>query len=75
MSYEAHVTDTTYCYDGSFAGFLVLRVRELRPEGDPRRGLPARGGTAEFLRHAADFLPTSSTRGGSRQGWTGLAAR
>ena len=22
MSYEAHVTDTAYCYDGSFAGFL-----------------------------------------------------
>ena len=49
MSYEAHVTDTAYCYDGSLAGLLCCEF-----ESDARKEIHA---------------------GGSRQGWTGLAAR
>ena len=36
MSYEAHVTDTAYCYDGSFAGFLCCVL-----ESYARKEIPA----------------------------------
>ena len=36
MSYEAHVTDTAYCYDGSCAGVLCRVV-----ESDTLKEIPA----------------------------------
>ncbi len=38
MSYEAHVTDTAYCYDGSFAGFLCCVFESYARTRDPRGG-------------------------------------
>ena len=60
MSYQAHVTDVAYCYDGSFAGFLCCVFEsyarreipaEVCPpeEGGSRAG--AAGRTGEGLHH------------------------
>ncbi len=37
MSYQAHVTDVAYCYDGSFAGFLCCVFESYAWQRDPRR--------------------------------------
>ena len=74
MSYEAHVTDTAYCYDGSFAGFLCCVFESYARKEIPAEVCPPEEGQLNSSARGR-FLPTSSTRGGSRQGWTGLAAR
>lgn len=74
MSYEANVTDTAYCYDGSFAGFLCCVFESYARKEIPAEVCPPEEGQLNFF-GTRQILPTSSTRGGSRQGWTGLAAR
>ena len=49
MSYEAHVTDTAYCYDGSFAGFLCCVFESYARKEIPRRSGTSRGGQATLF--------------------------
>ena len=73
MSYEAHVTDTAYCYDGSFAGFLCCVFESYARKEIPAEVCPPEEGQLNFFGTRQIF--TDEQRGGSRQGWTGLAAR
>ncbi len=73
MSYQAHVTDTAYCYDGSFAGFLCCVFESYARKEIPAEVCPPKEGLIS-LSGTRQFLPTSSTPG-AWQGWTGLGAR
>lgn len=49
MSYEAHVTDTAYCYDGSFAGFLCCVFESYARKEIPAEVCPPEEGQLNFF--------------------------
>ena len=49
MSYEAHVTDTAYCYDGSFAGFLCCVFESYARKEIPAEVCPPEDGQLNFF--------------------------
>ena len=49
MSYEAHVTDTAYCYDGSFAGFLCCVFESYARKENPAEVCPPEEGQLNFF--------------------------
>ena len=49
MSYEAHVTDVAYCYDGSFAGFLCCIFESYARHEIPTEVCPPEEGQLNFF--------------------------
>ena len=49
MSYEAYVTDTAYCYDGSFAGFLCCVFESYTRHEIPAEVCPPEEGQLNFF--------------------------
>lgn len=49
MSYEANVTDTAYCYDGSFAGFLCCVFESYARKEIPAEVCPPEEGQLNFF--------------------------
>ena len=49
MYYEAHVTDTAYCYDGSFAGFLCCVFESYARKEIPAEVCPPEEGQLNFF--------------------------
>ena len=71
MSYQAHVTDVAYCYDGSFAGFLCCVFESYARREIPAEVCPPEEGQLNFF--GARDIPTDPQRaaGGSRAGAAG----
>ena len=49
MSYQAHVTDVAYCYDGSFAGFLCCVFESYARREIPAEVCPPEEGQLNFF--------------------------
>lgn len=74
MSYQAHVTDVAYCYDGSFAGFLCCVFESYARREIPAEVCPPEEGQLNFF--GARDIPTDPQRARRWQpGWSGWAHR
>ena len=60
MSYQAHVTDVAYCYDGSFAGFLCCVFESYARREIPAEVCPPEEGQLNFF--GARDIPTDPQR-------------
>ena len=60
MSYQAHVTDMAYCYDGSFAGFLCCVFESYARREIPAEVCPPEEGQLNFF--GARDIPTDPQR-------------
>ena len=75
MSYQAHVTDVAYCYDGSFAGFLCCVFESYARRRYPAEVCPPEEGQLNFF-GARDIPDGPAARAAGWQwGWSGWAHR
>ena len=62
MSYQAHVTDVAYCYDGSFAGFLCCVFESYARREIPAEVCPPEEGQLNFFSARGTSQRTRSAR-------------